>query len=324
MKKIFTLLVISFALFSAQAQINFDNADFERWTSSTSAQSWNSLGISMGFTDLSLCDISRTTDAFSGEYAMQIKAKPLPELVSSLIGISSFAVPGFITNAKVDMETLLSLLQDASSLLNSSDTSSDDLSLEMLEQFAYVLTDGLDISDAGTPTLISGKYKLELVSDQEVAAVMALCVKVEGETRTIVGGGLSQLLATDDNYQDFSLDIMNTDNSNELIFIAVSATMDTLATSFGALKLDNLSISFSTESNISEIENQQVKIYPNPSFDKTFRIDCEENQDVVVYDVLGRTINKVENYIPNSLIKIEKEGSYIIKVGDRHSKLIIK
>lgn len=317
MKRIFTILTLAFILATPQvkAQINFVNADFENWSSNTSASGWNTLGY-MGF---NLCEFSRTTDAYSGNFAASISSQMLPSLVSNMLGIPQIAIPGFMTNATIDFTQLISIFQGIS---NIGDGISLTDNLEMLNSLSNILTNGLNV-DGYEVSAINGQFSFEPASSTEMGLLATILVNTENNSRSIVGGGVQEIIDATDGYQDFSIEMFSLGKAQELIFLALTTSMDTNAVEFGKLKLDNLSIS-ANQVGLEEIEeDNSIVLYPNPA-KQSFKIQCNTPKQVSICDAIGRTIKQFDNYTPNTTITLENKGIYFVKIDNSYKKLVIE
>lgn len=317
MKRIFTILTLAFILAMPQvkAQINFVNADFENWSSNTSASGWNTLGY-MGF---NLCEFSRTTDAYSGNFAASISSQMLPSLVSSMLGIPQVAIPGFMTNATIDFTQLLSIFQGISNIGEGSSLTDN---LEMLNNLSNILTNGLNV-DGYEISAINGQFSFETASSMDMGLLAALLVNTENNSRTIVGGGVQEIVDATNGYQDFTIDIFSLGKAQELIFLTLTTSMDTNATEFGILKIDNLSISANQVGLENIEENNSIVLYPNPA-KQSFKIQCDTPKQVSICDAMGRTIKYFENYTPSTTITLENKGVYFVKIDNSCKKLVIE
>ncbi|MFA6200063.1 MAG: T9SS type A sorting domain-containing protein [Bacteroidales bacterium] len=313
MKKILLFLVISFFALSINAQNVFQNPGFENWTGTT-PNNWNTLGV-LG---VNLSNITSSSESHSGNYAVSIGAKQLSSTIATMLGISQLAVPGLLTNATIDMTSLLSLF------------TSDSMNLSN-EQVMSIFTNGTILTER--PTSVNGYFSWNPIDNiNEIPSIMSFVVSEESGTREIVGVGIySPSIPIDSKatYTSFECPIIysNQNTPTELIFIALTTSLDTAATTFGNLLLDDLSIT--TEAGLNEVPNNSNNsyIYPNPSRGE-FRLNVKSQVEVSVYNQLGQVVVPSMIYNPNKTIKIGEKGVYFVRVKDNNSyktqKLIIK
>lgn len=315
MKKILLFLVVSFFAFSMNAQNVFQNPGFENWTGALTLNpsNWNSLGM-LG---VNLCNISRSTESHSGNYAVSVGAKQLPASVATMLGIPQTTVPGFLTNATIDMTALLNLF------------TSDSMNLG-LEQVMTIFTDGAPLTQK--PTSVNGYYSWNPIDEiNESFLLYTFVVSNVSGTREVVGVSIySPLIPAKATYTSFESPITyinETSTPTELIFLVQTASLDTTATTFGNLLLDDLSII--SESGLKEINNKDNSfvIYPNPTKGE-FKLNVKSKVEVSVYNQLGQVVISPMTYTPNQTIKVKQNGVYFVRVSDGRSnkteKLIVK
>ncbi|MBO7229357.1 MAG: hypothetical protein J6V18_06730, partial [Bacteroidales bacterium] len=105
MKKAVLFIGALIMAFSINAQ-QLTNNGFESWTGNI-PQGWNTLGF-MGF---NLCDVNKTTDVHSGEFAITVAPAMLPDMLVAAMGLTeSFSIPGFLTNGTINMEYLMEMM----------------------------------------------------------------------------------------------------------------------------------------------------------------------------------------------------------------------
>lgn len=312
MKKQIFIFVLAFLPFVLNAQ-QFNNAGFESW-SSGQVQSWNSLG----YRGFNLCDISQSTDANSGEYAVKIAPKMLPSSIAGLIGMSSFPVPGFLTNATVDMTGFIELL-----------AGQGDISNIQMDQIINLLRNGLSISDR--PLSIQGAYKYVKPQSEaeEICLLQALLVSNQNGERTFVGlGTASDIVSSetaDGEFAQFNMPItyLSETPADELIFIVCLLADNSQTSDFAYLVLDDIQIQYASGMEEPSLD-KDITLYPNPT-DNEFRIKCEDGSDIVVYNCLGQVEKEINNYISLTPLSIEKPGIYFVKINNAVvKKLVIK
>ncbi len=295
----------------------FTNSGFESWYGNT-PQAWNTLGF-MGF---NMCDISKTTDSYNGNYAIKVSPAMLPDMLVTALGMTeSFAIPGVLTNATINVGYLMEMFSDT--------TLSPDILQE--ETLTNILTNGLQITSK--PSEITGYYKFEQVEGAaDVFTLLALVLSQTDEQRRIIGIGAysSEDLGLGDgflknsaSYESFTMPIEYIFDipATELIFLAVVAGQES-ASSFSSLYLDDLNIVYTSGLESLSFDNDVVA-YPNPTSGE-FKLNGAEGCKLRVCDVLGREVLNVERY-NGQTIKIEQKGVYFLSIDERETqKLIVK
>lgn len=319
MKKI--LLVVAFVVFfgSAYAQNNnvqFSNNGFEQWSSSQPT-GWNTLGYS-GF---NLCDISKSTHAAEGSYSVEMRPQLLPTFVATLLGMEPVAVPGLITNGTINFSEIMTLF---GSFSNAGATEFTDY-MTILQSLKNVLSNGLSLNEL--PTNISGFYDFQPQGTDEWFVVLSFATAKIADSTAVIGGGVYYTNQATVGYENFSLPmqyLINNNNEAELYLIALVADLNSEATNYGKVNLDNININYGNVSLNSEKKNEEnIFAFPNPA-NNEFYLNTNEITEVSVFDVMGREIKKVKNYQPYSSIRLEKSGTYIVKTGEKYLKLIVK
>lgn len=313
MRRQIFIFVLAFLPFVLKAQ-QFNNAGFESW-SAGQVQSWNSLG-DMGF---NLCDISQSTDANSGDYAVKISPKMLPSSIAGLIGMSSFPVPGFLTNATVDMTGFIELL-----------SGQGDISNIQMDEIINLLRDGLSISDR--PLSIQGAYKYVKPQSEtgEICLLQALLISNQNGERTFVGLGTASedivsSATADGEFAQFNMPItyLSETPADELIFIVCLLADNSQTSDFAYIVLDDIMIQYASGMEEVSLDNDII-LYPNPT-DNEFRINCEDGSDIVIYNCIGQIEKEINNYTSSTPLSMEKPGIYFVKINNAVvKKLVIK
>ncbi len=313
MRRQIFIFVLAFLPFVLKAQ-QFNNAGFESW-SAGQVQSWNSLG-DMGF---NLCDISQSTDANSGDYAVKISPKMLPSSIAGLIGMSSFPVPGFLTNATVDMTGFIELL-----------SGQGDISNIQMDEIINLLRDGLSISDR--PLSIQGAYKYVKPQSEtgEICLLQALLISNQNGERTFVGLGTASedivsSATADGEFAQFNMPItyLSETPADELIFIVCLLADNSQTSDFAYIVLDDIMIQYASGMEEVSLDNDII-LYPNPT-DNEFRINCEDGSDIVIYNCIGQIEKEINNYTSSTPLSMEKSGIYFVKINNTVvKKLVIK
>ncbi|MBR1769597.1 MAG: T9SS type A sorting domain-containing protein, partial [Bacteroidales bacterium] len=283
---------------------------------------WNSIQLSLGFIEYNLCDISKSTDREQGNYSLQMKPKPLSSTIASYLNIQQFNVPAVLTNARIDVNTLVS---SASSLANFADNDLSDW-MQMLETFRGLLSDGLLID--GKPESIEGYYNLTTESAGDVFVVLAYSTATTEDTSVIVGAGIFYDRQPTGGFVHFSvpMNYFSDNDANELYFVALMLNADNSATELGNVKIDDININYSAELSISPADRTEEKIflYPNPTDGTPFRINGVEHKSIEICDPVGRVVKRIDNYSSDQNISLNDKGLFFVRVGKGQMKLIVK
>lgn len=309
MKKAVLFIGALIMAFSINAQ-QLTNNGFESWTGNI-PQGWSTLGF-MGF---NLCDVNKTTDAHSGEFAITVAPAMLPSSLAAMMGMTeSFAIPGVLTNGMIDINVLMELMGDTAAFENM-------LSEEILTN---ILTGGMRLNEQ--PSEITGYYKFEQVENSyDMFGVAGLLyATIEGERRLVGMGFFSnEMKNSSSGYQSFSmpLEYIYEIPADELIVLALVASEET-ATEFSTLYLDDLNVVYN--SGIEEaIFDNKVAVYPNPT-SGDFKLNGADGSKVIISDVLGREVLNIEKYDGQS-VTLSQKGVYFLNIeGKQTQKLIVK
>lgn len=309
MKKAVLFIGALIMAFSINAQ-QLTNNGFESWTGNI-PQGWNTLGF-MGF---NLCDVNKTTDAHSGEFAITVAPAMLPSSLAAMMGMTEpLVIPGILTNGTIDMDVLMGLMTNV-------DTTGDFLSEEILTN---ILTDGMRLNEQ--PSEITGYYKFEQVENSyDMFGVAGLLyATIEGERRLVGMGFFSnEMKNSSSGYQSFSMpfEYIYEIPADELIVLAFVAS-DGTTTEFSTLYLDDLTVVYNSGIEKAVFDNK-VTAYPNPT-SGDFKLNGAEGSRVIISDVLGREVLCIERY-DGQTIRLEQEGVYFLNIeGKQTQKLIVK
>lgn len=274
-------------------------------------QGWNTLGF-MGF---NLCDVNKTTDAHSGEFAITVAPAMLPSSLAAMMGMTeAFAIPGVLTNGMIDINVLMELMGDTAAFENM-------LSEEILTN---ILTDGMRLNEQ--PSEITGYYKFEQVENSyDMFGVAGLLYATIEGVRRLVGMGFfsNEMKNSSSGYQSFSMlfEYIYEIPADELIVLALVVS-DGTATDFSTLYLDDLNVVYN--SGIEEaIFDNKVAVYPNPT-SGDFKLNGADGSKVIISDVLGREVLNIEKYDGQS-VTLSQKGVYFLNIeGKQTQKLIVK
>lgn len=310
MKRVSLFLVAAMAFCTTYAQ-QFTNGNFESW-SGNSPQGWNSLG----YRGFNLCDISKSSDAHSGNAAVKIAPKPLPSIIASMVGVD-MVVPGFLTNATINMEAVINLFTN----------NGDEDTVFSPEVIMNLLHDGLRLNEQ--PSSISGYYKFnEMDTANDIFLLQALLVASEGDQKQIVGMSTftsDPEMMKSEGYASFTMELVKLSETpaTELIFIAlVSGDENNITADLSSLLLDDLTINYNTGLEKLDLTSQ-IAMYPNPC-SGDFRLNAPAGSSVRITDALGRSVKNIESY-DNGTISLENKGIYFVNIDNKQvGKLIVR
>lgn len=312
MKKII-LLVLTIWAFSVNAQNVFQNAGFETWNGTTLNQ-WNTLSV-MG---VSISDVSKSTEPNSGSFAVKIAPKPLPSSLAAVIGVDNMIVPGLLTNATININAIITAL------------SSGNLNFDN-NTLLSVFTNGVQLTEK--PTAVNGFISWNPIDPiNENILLGVYVISNQTGTREVIGmGAYSNVAPFKAEYMPFEASIIYQDEQktpSELIFISLVSSLDTSATSFGYLLMDDVSIA--TEVGLENISTTSKKlpiVYPNPTSGE-FKLNVNSDVEVSVYNQLGQVIIPARKYAPNKTLSVKEKGIYFVRIKDskgfKTQKLVVK
>lgn len=312
MKK-FIILVLTIWAFSVNAQNVFPNAGFETWNGTTLSQ-WNTLSV-MG---VNISDVTKSTEANSGSYAVRIAPKPLPSYIAAAMGVDNMIVPGLLTNATIDLNSIISAL--SSGTINFDNNT-----------LLSVFSNGIALTER--PTSVNGFYSWSPVDQVNENFLLGVYViSNQSGTREVIGmGGYSNIAPMKATYTPFQAQIIYQDEQSvptELIFISLVTNSDSNATSFGHLLLDDVSITTQVGlENATPVAKKLPIIYPNPT-SGDFKLNVNSDVEVSVYNQLGQVIIPAREYSPNKTLSVKEKGIYFVRIKDskgyKTQKLVVK
>ena len=308
MKKFLSFLTVAFLVLSLNAQ-QFNNSGFETWVGNA-PQGWNSLGY-MGY---NLCKVAKSTDAHSGNFAIEVAPQNFPPVLATIMGMEeTFVVPGFLTNATIDMATLIQMFTSGTA---------GDVEMDM-QTFANLLTDGLALTEQ--PTAITGYYNFVPVDEENsLFAILGLMVaEIEGQ-RQIVGMGyysIEETMVKSEGYQEFTMDLMNFVGTpaTELIFLALVESEE-VAVNFSSLFLDDVNVVYSSGVEALSFDNT-LSVYPNPT-SGDFRIEGVNDSRIVITNTLGQVVEQIEHYKGQN-IRLNDKGVYFVRLDNGSVRKLI-
>lgn len=315
MKKISMLFMAAMLSFTVSAQ-QFANSGFENW-SNGKPSGWNSISISLLGFSMDFCDITQTSDAHSGNYAVSIAGKTvenLPQIPG--MDLSQFEgafVPGFLSNAplNLDLSTIMGLLG------GSGDEELDPTTLINL------LGSGLPLTEE--PLSLNGYLKFDNQEGNDHFLIAALGLAQIDGARQLVSVGVysddAEMAKTAD-YQAFSVPIANMAGvpATEMIVCILTTVEDETAGHFTPLLLDDLTVQYA--SGLEELDlTSSVSLYPNPTSGE-FRIDAPMGSRVSISDALGRKVMEMNSY-NGETVRLDNKGVYFVNIDNRLTKKLI-
>ncbi|MFZ4799828.1 MAG: T9SS type A sorting domain-containing protein [Bacteroidia bacterium] len=84
----FIFSLVNLIFFKVDAQTSIPNSGFESWTDSINAMSWKSFNVNGPNPSLSFHSIKKTTDSYSGSYAIKLESKTVP-VIGNLPGLAA-------------------------------------------------------------------------------------------------------------------------------------------------------------------------------------------------------------------------------------------
>ena len=327
LNKIFGLLFVTicFATLLKSNEIKaqqFTNYGFESWNFMATMPSNRNTLSAMG---LNACDISRSSVCHGGNYAIDIKPKQMSQVIATYLNVKPMPIPGVLTNAIIDLNGLMSLV------------TADSLNINDIRSLGNVFTNGLPITKC--PTRISGYYDFEPLSSSDHYILSAIAIRQENDTtRLVVAAGMYQedtnitrvILPGSSPFKQFDIDMYQIIDAKptELIFVAAILNTDTVTTNFGSLKIDDISVSYTSGLNTINKEKNNFVVYPNPSKDGDFMIKTNENIEVDIFNILGQNVKHINSYSSEDKISLNENGLYFLKIKDKYrtrtQKLIIR
>ncbi|MDD2529898.1 MAG: T9SS type A sorting domain-containing protein [Bacteroidales bacterium] len=312
MKKII-LLVLTLWAFTANAQSVFQNAGFESWNES-SPSNWNTLSIM----STTLCDISKSAVSNSGDFAVKIAPQQLPPAIAAFIGVDGMVVPGLLTNATINMTAITSAL--SSGQLNFDNNT-----------LISVFSNGVQLNEK--PASVDGFISWNPIDETKESVILGTYViSNQSGTREVIGmGAASVMIGTNGTYAPFKASIIYQDEQKvptELIFITLVNSLDSNASSFGYLLLDDVSITPQVGlENISADSKKLPFIFPNPT-NGDFKLNVTNEVEISVYNQLGQVIIPQTEYTPNKTLSLKEKGVYFVRIKDskgfKTQKLVVK
>lgn len=307
MKKFLSFLTVAFLVLSLNAQ-QFNNSGFETWVGNA-PQGWNSLGY-MGY---NLCKVAKSTDAYSGNYAIEVASQNFPPVLAAIMGMEeTFVVPGLLTNATIDMATLIQMFTSGTA---------GDVDFDM-QTLANLFTDGLALTNQ--PSAITGYYNfVQVDAENSYFSILGLMVaEVEGQ-RQIVGIGYysNEELMKSEGYQEFTIDLINFTGTpaTELILLALVES-DEVEGSFSSLFLDDVNVVYPSGLEALRFDNS-LSVYPNPT-SGDFRIEGATDSHIVITNALGHVVEQIEHY-NGQTIRLNDKGVYFVRLDNGSVRKLI-
>jgi hypothetical protein len=89
------------------------------------------------------------------------------------------------------------------------------------------------------------------------------------------------------------------------------------------VKLTTNQVTVSTTTSIKDLQNNDIKIYPNPSSEYFQMTNDEKVTKVIIYNLAGKTIKELNHFMGKSQnIDFLRSGMYLVRLFDTRSELI--
>ncbi len=335
MKRILLMIAALLPCFTIYAQNQFENAGFENWNDNIPT-SWSTLAVPASIPFLGntpLCDVSQSNEAVEGNYSVKLTPKRLPQTLVTLIqqfvqidSLDKVFIPSLLTNATINITTenitdLMELFQNGTDSIDMGDIDYEGLINKMLG----LLSDGLDISNSSLRVSeITGKYKFEKKTEGDGFLLAAALVDNSTGVRTLAGGGMYVPEEFTEGFEEFSIPIAYLKDADELIFFAISLSMDFSAEEAGSLYIDDLKVNYTPYSALNDAtQNSDITLYPNPT-SGSFRINTTQPTHIRIYDALGVLVKDIPNYNSQTTINLENKGVFFVHIGDKVEKICVE
>jgi hypothetical protein len=309
------------------SQTNIPNADFEQWTTSTTANNWSTDitgNISMGGfpISLSLHFGTRTLDSHSGTYAMKIQGNNFSLLTEEYI-IPGICQLGQIGEVDLDMTAITALLEmDFQNL--------DIASLQTLASLGNLFSKGIPFNEI--PTKLKAYIKFFPDPDSsDSLSIYAYTTKWNSLTNTremvsmgTFSSGLVNSYSQITLYMDTLIDNVTPDSISVIFF--TGAFNSSLATE---LYIDDITLEYTPNPvGIETNSDFQLSVFPNPSINYIKVIPSVRDlpYSVALIDMNGKIIMHEDNMIQEEILDISTfaKGLYLIKVIQANNVAIRK
>lgn len=332
MKKTFIpLLLLSFLLIplrSSYGQEVLSHYDFEEWTDANNPVDWSALltlnipvfGIEI---PLNLTFGERTTDCYSGQYALKLNPFHFPGMLS----IPAFTIPGIAQIGStepvtIDLELLNGIIE------GNLDFSNLDSLMGKLEGMQGLISKGVPIS--GNPEEVGVAIKF-LPADSTVDTMSVIVATTKWNdilnTKEIVGTGFYFAAEPIEEYTKIAIPISNELESTSPDTIMIIFVVGGLnANEDSELYVDELYV-MSHESAIREAELNYV-LYPNPTSGQIYirPDDVFTRYTAHLFDLSGKKILQMIDLTGETAIDLSSysSGTYLLELRQGSKKITHK
>jgi len=259
MKKLIIIIVfMGMGLISLAQEI--PNYNFQSWVSNEiyeNPEFWSTSNDPL-LAVFGLVPVSKSTDAYSGDYSARLETKDLSSL--------GLQIPGIVTLAQINIVT---------------------------SPPSYSITGGLALNE--NVSKLTGMYKYDGV-DGDFATVLIYNFKHnEGSDFDTIGYGVTYLQDAS-NWTSFTVDMQNLNNHIPDTFnvIIMSSSSPDFTTGAGSVLLVD-SITIETNTGIIQLNENiiNVKVYPNPSarYVQFETAEFDKDRNISIYNLSGKLIS---------------------------------
>ena len=309
------------------SQTNIPNADFEQWTTSTTAVNWSSDitgNISLGGLPISLNLHfgTRTLDSHDGTYAMKIKGNNFSLLTEEYI-IPGICQLGQIGEVNLDITAI-------SALLEMNFENMDLTALQSLASLGNLFSKGIPFNEI--PTKLKAYIKFFPDPDSsDSLSIYAYTTKWNSLTNTremvsmgTFSSGLINPYSQITLYMDTLIENVTPDSISVIFF--TGGFNSSLATE---LYIDDITLEYTPNSvGIETNSDFQLSVFPNPSSNylKVFPSVQNLPYSVALIDMNGKIIMHEDNLMQEEILDISTfaKGLYIVKVIQANNVAIRK
>ncbi len=265
------------------------NANFQEWETIGTYQNpefWSTSNdplLALG----SIIPVTRSSDAYSGDYSAKLETKDIP--------LSTYMIPGLLTLAQISID---------------------------YANATYSISGGMALHE--NVSRLTGMYKYD-GSEGDSASVIIYNYRLDEGNMDTIGFGVG-FLPDASTWTPFSVDMVNLNNHLPDTFnVIIISSSGFEVTSGSVLLVDSLAIETNTGIINFSAEQIIVNVYPNPATELvTFKTSGLEKERIIsIYDMAGNLIgtsNFSESYIEIPVDKLSS-GLYTYRVT-RHNVLL--
>jgi len=259
MKKHITIIVLLFLGIVSIAQ-TIPNSEFQTWVSEGDFENpefWSTSNNPI-LSALGVIPVSKSTDAYTGDYSARLETKDV-----ALLGLQ---IPGIITLAQVDI---------------------------VVSPPSYSISGGLALQE--NVSQLTGMYKYEAVEDDSATVLIYNFRHNEGSDFDTIGYGVTYLQNAS-SWTSFTVNMqyVNSHIPDTFNVIFMSSSSPDFTSGAGSVLLVD-SITIETNTGIINLNTNliNVKAYPNPvtDFIQFETTEIEANRVVNIYDLNGNLIS---------------------------------